>query len=69
MTKDKLISVRVNKDQLDKLCKSLGVDESKTMRACMNCTEFVIHTLFGGELQHIFTRDVTDETKNRYEKP
>lgn len=69
MSKDKLISVRVDSEQLERLCKALGVDESKTLRSCMNCTDFVIHRLFGGELQHIFNRDKKDEKKSMYDMP
>ena len=69
MSKDKLISVRVDSEQLKRLCKSLGVDESKTIRASMNCSDFVIHKLFGGELRDIFRRDEKDETKSKYQMP
>jgi len=67
MRKDTIVNVRVNKEQLDRLKKSLGVDESKTVRACMNCTDFVIQNLFGGEIQHIFRRARKDETKDKYQ--
>lgn len=65
--KDKLISVRVNSKQLARLQKSLGVDESKTIRACMNCTENVIHNFFGGEVKLIFQRRKQDENKPQYD--
>lgn len=64
--KDKLISIRLDSAQLERLKKSLGLDDSKTIRACMNCTEFVIHRIFGGELQNIFRRKKDDETKDLY---
>jgi len=66
--KDKLISVRVDKELLKQLSKKLGVDESKTLRACMNCTYFVIHRLFGGELTYIFRRSKINEERDLYDK-
>lgn len=68
-SKDKLISVRVDSELLKRLNNTLGTDDSKTIRASMNCCEFVIHTLFGGEVRHIFTRDRKTELKNRYDLP
>lgn len=67
MKRDKLISVRVDSKQLRKLSNSLGIDESKTIRACMNCTENVLQRFFGGEVSDIFKRKKTDEELNRYE--
>ena len=62
-----LISVRIDRKQLNKLKQSLGLDDSKTIRACLNCTEFVIHHWFKGELQNIFRRNRKDETKDCYD--
>lgn len=67
MAKDKRIVVRVDSEQLKRLSKSLGVDDSKTIRACMNLTDNVIHNWFGGEIGYIFKRDKKDETKDRYD--
>lgn len=66
MSKDITVSVRLNKIQLEKLQHSLGLDQSKTIRACMNCTENVLHNFFGGEVSEIFKRRRSDETKPRY---
>ena len=68
MPKDKHITVRVNGELLKELSKDLGVDESKTIRACMNCTKNVIHGFFGGEITHIFKRKKTNEEIELYEK-
>lgn len=68
MTKDRIIKARVDGEQADRLKKVLGVDDSKMIRACMNCTEFVTQRLFGGEITNIFKRDKKDETKNLYKK-
>lgn len=62
-----LISVRVDREQLDRLKKALGLDDSKAIRAALNCTDFVIHRLFGGEVQNIFRRNPKDETKDLYD--
>ena len=67
--KDKLISIRVNAAQLRKLSKTLGVDDSKTIRACMNCADNVIHNLFGGEVRNIFRRKKENEELDLYENP
>lgn len=64
--KDKRISIRVDSDQLKRLQETLGLDDSKTIRACMNCTEFVIHRWFGGDLRNIFRRKPTNETQDLY---
>ena len=69
MKRDRLLTVRVNGDQLKRLSKALGIDESKTIRACMNCTENVIQNFFGGEVTLIFKRKRTDEELDRYENP
>ena len=61
MTEEKTkITAWVYKSQLEKLRKSLGVDDSKVVRACMNCADNVIHRLFGGEVQNIFKRRKPD---------
>lgn len=65
--KDKKITVRINSEQLKRLNKTLGTDDSKTIRACMNATEFVIHRWFGGDLRNIFRRKKDDETKDCYD--
>jgi len=64
----KLISVRVDPELLNKLKKDLGVDESKTLRACMNCANNVIHNTFGGEIGNIFRRKKKNEELDYYEK-
>jgi len=69
MTKDYTVKARIDKKQLERLQKILGLDESKTIRACMNCTEFVTHRLFGGELKYIFKRNKKDEDKELYQNP
>ena len=66
--KDRLIAIRVDSEQLEILSKALGTDDSKTIRACMNLTENVIHKWFGGEITYIFKRDKKDENKELYEK-
>jgi len=63
-----LISVRVDKRTLEALKRTLGVDDSKTIRACMNCSNNVIHGLFGGEVTNIFKRKRDNEELDRYEK-
>lgn len=71
MVKRKLISksFRINPEQLARLQKSLGVDESKTIRACMNVADNVIHGLFGGEVKNIFRRRKQNEELDFYEDP
>lgn len=71
MTKRKLIlkPVRIDPDQLKRLQKTLGVDESKTIRACMNCAENVIHNMFGGEVKNIFRRKKGNEELDFFEDP
>lgn len=66
--KDRMITVRVNGDLLKELSDSLGIDESKTIRACMNCTKNVLHGFFGGEVTNIFKRKKTDEEIEMYHK-
>ena len=68
MAKDKLLTVRVDSKLLKELSHSLGVDDSKTIRACMNCTKNVLQTIFGGEITHIFKRKKTDEEIELYDK-
>lgn len=62
----KLISIRVDEKQLARLCKILGLVESKAIRACMNFTENVIHHWFGGEITYMFRRKPDNETTNYY---
>lgn len=64
----KLISVRVDQELLEQLQKTLGVDDSKTIRACMNCADNVIHNLFGGEVSNVFRRKKKNEELDFYEK-
>ena len=64
----KQISIRVDPDLLKKLKKSLGVDDSKTIRACMNCASNVLHNTFGGEVGNIFRRRKSNEELNYYHK-
>lgn len=68
MKKDKLMTVRLDSEQLSRLASSLGVDESKAIRASMNCCENVLHTFFGGEVGNIFKRKKTDEEADLYHK-
>lgn len=65
--KDKLMTVRVDSDQIDRLSKSLGVDPSKVIRASLNLTENVLHNFFGGEVGNIFKRKKTNEEVDLYE--
>ena len=68
MKKDKLMSVRVDEDQLERLSRSLGVDQSKVIRASMNLTENVLLNFFGGEVGNIFKRKKTNEEEDKYQK-
>ncbi len=63
------ISVRVDKATLEALKKSLGVDDSKVVRASMNCCNNVIQGFFGGEVSNIFKRKKDNEELNLYENP
>ena len=63
------ISVWVNEEKLRSLNKSLGVDDSKTIRACMNCAFNVLHNTFGGEIKNIFRRKKHNEEIEFYEDP
>ena len=64
--KDTIITVRLDKKQLQRLQIQLGLDQSKTIRACLNCTENVILSFFGGEVKHIFKRNKDNETLPLY---
>ena len=66
--KDRVITIRVNSEQLERLSHILGVDDSKTIRACLNVADFVLQRLFGGEITNIFRREKKDETKDLYKK-
>lgn len=66
--KDKTVQARINTAQLERLQKALGLDESKTIRACMNCTENVLQNFFGGEISEIFKRKSTDEKVPKYNR-
>ena len=62
------ISVRVDKQQLEKLKTVLGeVDTSKIIRACMNSTLNVSLALFGGELKNTFKRRKENEELSLYD--
>jgi len=63
------ISVRVDKQTLNSLKKSLGVDDSKAIRASMNCANNVIHNTFGGEIGNIFKRKKDNEEVDLFENP
>lgn len=67
-TKDKIITVRVDSDQVERLSKSLGVDQSKVIRASLNLTENVLRNFFGGEVGNIFKRKKDNEELDLYEK-
>ncbi len=71
MAKNKLtkINVRLDLDRLNDLAKRLGVDRSKAIRACMNCTYNVLHNTFGGEVGNIFRRKRKNEELDLYENP
>jgi len=64
---DKLVSVRLNSKQLNRIAKKLGVDESKAIRASLNLCDNVIHKLFGGEIGLIFRRKKDKEDEDFYE--
>ena len=63
-----LVSVRIYKGQLERLKATLGIDDSKTIRASMNVAENVILNLFGGEVSNIFRRKKDDEELDLYHK-
>ncbi len=63
-----LISVRIDKATLEQLKRSLGVDDSKAIRASMNCANNVIHNTFGGEVGNIFKRKKDNEEVDLYDK-
>lgn len=60
------INIRLDSKHLDLVCKKLGLDRSKTIRACLICTENVLQNFFGGEIKDIFRRDPKDENKSLY---
>lgn len=62
-------SFRIDIEQLQRLQKTLGVDSSKAVRACLNCAENVIHNTFGGEVVNIFRRKKKNEELDFYEDP
>ena len=63
------LSVRVDKKTLQEISKALGVDDSKAIRAAMNCCRNVLLTTFGGEVGNIFKRKRDNEELNLYENP
>lgn len=67
--KKKLInkSFRIDPELLKELQQKLGVDDSKTIRACMNCTRNVLLGFFGGEVGNIFRRKRKNEELNFYD--
>ena len=69
MTERKLkqMSVRIDPKLLKRLSTTLGVDDSKAIRAAMNCADNIIHRLFGGEVSNIFRRRKTDEEVAYYD--
>lgn len=64
----KKINVRLDLNQLDRVCKKLGVDRSKTIRASLNCVENVLQNFFGGEVTDIFRRDPKNEKESFYKQ-
>lgn len=60
------VSHRIDTEQLKRIAKKLGVDESKAIRASLNLTDNVIHKLFGGEIGNIFRRAKKDEEQDFY---
>lgn len=73
--KNKRMSIRINREQFDRISKMLGFDgniygkDSKVIQTCMNVTENVIQRQFGGDLQHMFKRRVNNIEEGIYEKP
>jgi len=63
------LSVRVDKKTLQEISKALGVDDSKAIRASMNCCLNVLRNTFGGEIGNIFKRKRDNEELNLYENP
>lgn len=61
------ITVWVNESELNKLMKTLGVDQSKAVRACMDVANNIIHVLFGGEITNIFKRRKDNEELELYD--
>ena len=62
------ISIRVDEEELAKLRSLLGIpDSSKVIRAAMNFTVNVAHTLFGGNLKDMFKRKKTNEEVGLYD--
>ena len=63
------ISIRVDEEELKKAQKLLGLtDNSKVIRACMNFTVNVAHTLFGGNLSNMFKRKKDNEEVALYDQ-
>ena len=71
MEKRKLVhkSIRIDPKQLTRIAKKLGVDESKAVRAALNCVENVLLTFFGGEVSNIFKRKKSNEELDLFENP
>lgn len=63
------ISIRVDTETLQKLRQLMGLsDNSKVIRASMNFTLNVSHTLFGGNLSNMFKRKKSNEEVQLYEQ-
>lgn len=63
------LSIRVDEEQLDKLCKLMGIDDrSKAVRASMNFTLNVAHRMFGGNLSNMFKRRKDNEEVSLYDQ-
>jgi len=61
------ISIRVDKETLERLVDLLGIpDNSKCIRAAMNFTTNVSHTLFSGNLRNMFKRRKDNEDIGLY---
>ena len=58
----------MDEEQVKRIAKKLGVDESKAIRASLNVCDFVIHKLFGGEIGYIFRRTPKDEQVDFYKR-
>lgn len=71
MAKDKLISLRVNSEQLENLKVTFGLKgcfgaDSKAIELRLNFTENVIRNLFGSNIKAVFTRNPKNINLSKY---